>query len=157
MKVRMLAGLAVLSLAAWFPLPAQQAAAPSAPAQQSQAPASAENAGKSPVNGCCPAMQKDNATSTPEVSQAMGCCHGKMGDASKAFCCQGKDAKQASCCARQGQSATLKSEMNCCQGMKEGQRAANGAKGCCGQMNAKNAKGCCSGMSTHCPARTQAK
>jgi len=156
MKVRMLAVLSALALAAWLPLQAQQA--PPAQAPQTQAPAQTEDASKLQAKHecCCAAKaqpgQDDSAT---HDHHAMGCCHGKDAAAAKATCCEGKDAKEMSCCAKGGK--TDQAAMQCCAGMKDGQCAAKDGKACCKDMSAKNAKGCCSGMSGQCPAHAGAK
>ncbi|HXR32191.1 MAG TPA: hypothetical protein VN830_00675 [Verrucomicrobiae bacterium] len=125
MKLRILAALLIVTLAAWLPLAAQQSAT-------SQAPATPKDSGKSAVTatGCCCDHQsqqdKSKTAGTPDHS-AMACCHGK--DAKDMACC-GKDAKNT------------KASMDCCKGM-DAKMCAKEGKSCCGSGDAKDGKSCC--------------
>src|SRR5215472_12145631 len=149
MKVRMLGVIAILSLAAWLPIQAQQAAAP-APGQQAPAPAPKQDDSKAaPAKHECCCAAKANAVEGHD-HQAMDCCHGKSGDAAKADCCAGKSEKDMACCAKTEKAD--KAAMQCCAGMKDGKCAAKDGKSCCRGMNAKDETGCCTGMKEgQCP------
>lgn len=159
MKVRTLAILSILSLAAWLPLQAQQTATPAAPAAQSQAPAAADNSAKPQAkHDCCCAAKTQpapGAVAEHDHAATTSCCHGKMAGDGKASCCAGKDAKEMSCCAKKSEDG--KSTMNCCQGMKDAQCAAKGDKACCQHMNTKEGKPCCEGMGGQCAAHASGK
>ena len=127
MKIRMIAVLMILALAAWLPAMAQQAASPNQQAQTS-------------------APRVDSAK--PVAASACACCD-KMND-------QGKDAKAASCCAGEEMACCKKdskaaqSAMNCCAGKDGKQCAKKDGKGCCGKdavaCNSANGKHCCAGQ-----------
>jgi hypothetical protein len=157
MKVRISALIAILALAAWLPVQAQQAATPSATAPQTQAPATPDEKNKdAAAHGCChpKAQAGQEATDPKQDHAAMGCCHGK--DAAKASCCAGKETKDmAACCEKKD--ATGKTAMDCCKSMKDTMCAAKDAKACCGDMAAKDGKGCCAGMADHCAAHASGK
>jgi hypothetical protein len=158
MKVRMLAAISILSLAAWFPLQAQQSAAPADPAQKSQAPAASSPSEKASAKHDCCCAAKDTSAPTAAAnpdSQSKGCCHGKTAGEAKASCCDGKDAKNMSCCGKLDPAST--SAMGCCQGMKDAQCSAKGAKSCCNGKSAQSAKVCCTGMADHCQAPASGK
>lgn len=131
MKVRTLAVIAVLSLAAWLPAPAQQT------------PAAAGDTKAAAKQECC------------KGEHAADCCHGKDTEAVKAGLCQGKSAKEMPCCTK-GEKAD-QAAVQCCIGMKEGQCAAKDGKSCCGGVKENVEKGCCSKMSTQCPAHANGK
>jgi hypothetical protein len=138
MKVRMLAVIAIFSLAAWLPVPAQQPVTPAAPAQQTPAPAG----------------DSRKATTKHECSKGsenVNCCHGKDTEGVKADCCQGKSAKEmpSSTKSDKGDQATVP----CCIGMKEGPSTAKAGKSCCGGAE----KDCGSKMATQCPAQANGK
>ena len=133
MKVRMLAVIAILSLAACLPVYAQQT--PAAPGDDAKAAAKHE---------CC-----------NSGVHGAGCCQGKSAEAVKAGFCQGKSAKEMPCCTK-GEKAD-QAEVQCCIGMKEGQCSAKDGKYCCGGMKEKAEKGCCAGMATQCPAHANGK
>ena len=152
MKIRIPAVIAMLALAAWLPVQAQQAAAPNAPATQA-APAPDGKSKDATAHSCCHPKAKTGQEATSEKADqaAMECCHGKGTDAAKAACCAGKDAKEmAGCCGQKD--AAGKSAMNCCEGKKDTMCAAKDGKTCCGDMSAKDGKGCCAGMKDHCAA-----
>src|SRR5215475_11162355 len=133
MKVRMLAAIAIFSLAAWLPVYAQQTS--TAPADNSKAAAKHE---------CCKGTDHAN------------CCHGKGTEAVKTDCCQGKSAKEMPCCTK-GEKAD-QAASQCCVGMKEGQCAAGkDGKSCCGGVKESAEKGCCAGIPTECPAHASGK
>jgi hypothetical protein len=154
----MLAVIAILSLAAWLPIQAQQAASPAAPAAQAPATAAAqEDTSKAPAKHecCCAAKsQKEQGDTASGGQHAAGCCHGKDTEAAKADCCEGKSAKDTPCCGKNDKSDPK--AMPCCAGMKEGQCPGKGGR-CCSNMNAKDGKGCCGGMRRDCPAHANGK
>ena len=157
MKVRISAVIAILALAAWLPIQAQQAATPNAPA--SQAPAAAEGKSKdATAHSCCHPKAKagEEATSEKADQAAMECCQGKGADAAKAACCAGKEAKDMTGCCGQ-KDAAGKSAMNCCEGKKDTMCAAKDGKTCCSGMTAKGEKSCCAGMTDHCAAHANGK
>ena len=138
MKVRMLAVIAIFSLAAWLPVPAQQPVTPVAPAQQTPAPAG----------------DSRKATTKHECSKGsenVNGCHGKDTRRVKADCCQGKSAKgmPSSTKSDKGDQATVP----CCMDMKEGPSTGKEGKPCCGSA----AKGCCLKMAAQCPAQANGK
>ena len=154
MKVRISAVIAILALAAWLPIQAQQAATPNAPATQATA-ASDEKSKDAASHSCCHPKAKTGQEATSEKADhaAMECCHGKGADAAKAACCAGKEGKEmAGCCGQKD--AAGKSAMNCCEGKKDMMCAAKDGKACCGDMTAKDGKSCCAGMTDHCAAHT---
>jgi hypothetical protein len=157
MKVRSLAAISILALAAWLPLQAQQPSAPAGPAQKSQAPPTDSAEKPSAKHDCCCAAKDAAAQAASATSdqKAKGCCHSKTANEAKASCCDGKDPKDMPCCPKKDSSAT--SAMNCCQGMKEAQCSAKGSKSCRNGMTAQNAKECCAGMADHCPAPASGK
>jgi hypothetical protein len=156
MKVRMLAAISILSLAAWLPLQAQQSAAPADPAQKSQAPAASSTPDKaSAKHDCCCTAKETTAQAATSDQQSKGCCHAKTAGEAKASCCDGKDAKDMSCCGKKADAST--SAMSCCQAKKHEQCSAKGAKSCCNGKSAQSAKACCTGMADHCPAPASGK
>jgi hypothetical protein len=153
MKLRILAVLLVVTLAAWLPLAAQQAA------PTSQAPATPQDSGKTAVKpACCccdhnTQQDKGKADSTPDHS-AMACCQGK--DAKDMACC-GKDAKASmDCCKGKDAKMCAKDGKSCC-----GSGDAKDGKSCCGKnavaCNSKDAKNCCASASDCCVAHSHAK
>ena len=154
MKVRTPAVIAILALAAWLPIQAQQAAAPNTPATTAADGKSKDAA----AHSCCHLKAKTGQEATSENldKAAMECCHGKSADAAKAACCAGKEAKDmAGCCAQKD--AAGKSAMNCCEGKKDTMCAAKDGKTCCSDMSAKDGEGCCPGMTDHCAAHANGK
>jgi hypothetical protein len=131
MKIRMIAVLMILALAAWLPAMAQQVAAPPAPSEQAQAPASLLDSAKRAATSACAICDKTND-------------QGK--DAKAASCCAGKE---MACCKKDSKNA--QSAMNCCSGNDGKQCAKNDGKGCCGKdavaCNRANGKNCCAGQS----------
>jgi hypothetical protein len=151
MKVRISAVIAILALAAWLPIQAQQAAVPNAPAVE--ATTVADGKSKDAAHNCCHPKAKtgQDAASEKTDQTVMECCHGKGADASKATCCAGKEAKDmAGCCGLKD--AAGKAAMNCCKGRKDTMCAAKDGKACCGGMSAKDGTGCCAGMTDQCAA-----
>lgn len=149
MKVRMFAVLSILSLAAWLPMQAQQAAAPAAPAQQSSAHTATDDSKAAKHDGYCPA--KGSAT----ADAGKDCCHGKASAEGKSTCCEGNDAQAMTCCSHKAEVG--KSAADCYEGMKDAQCAAKDGKSCCEKMNAGNQKGCCAGMHDQCPMDASGK
>jgi len=155
MKLRILAVLLIVTLAAWLPLAAQQSA------PTSQAPATSSDAGKTtakPAGCCCEhEAQKDKGKAGGAVNHsAMTCCHGK--DAKDMACC-GKDNKD---------NKDAKASMDCCQGKdakmcaKDGKSCYGSDKGksCCGKDavagNSNDAKHCCASAADCCAGHTHA-
>ena len=136
MKLRILAVLLIVALAAWLPLAAQQSATP----QDSGKPTA-----KAACRCCCDKSQqdKDKTASTPGHS-AMGCC-------------QSKDAKDMACCGKDNKDA--KASMDCCKG-KDAKMCAKDGKFCCGKdavaCNSKDAKNCCAKASDCCASHAHA-
>jgi hypothetical protein len=155
MKLRILAVLLIVTLAAWLPLAARQSA------PTSQAPATPQDSGKSPAKpACCccdhkAQQDKGKAAGAPDHS-AMTCCQGK--DA-KAMACCGKDSKDAKasmdCCKDKDAKMCAKDGKSCC-----GSGDAKDGKSCCGKdalaCNSKDAKDCCASASDCCAAHTHA-
>ena len=144
MKSRMIALILMVTLAAWLPAVAQQAA-PQDPGKTAAKPAC----------DCCAQMDHQGKAATSEHS-AMTCCQGK--DAKEMPCCNkdakdGKDAKVAmTCCnSKDGKDAKMcatKDGKSCCDS-KDG-------KSCCGKdtaaCNGKDGKNCCAAMKDCCSA-----
>jgi hypothetical protein len=132
MKIRIIAVLLTLALAAWLPITAQQTAAPQPSAQQ--APATPSDTGKTACT-CCDHKQDQSS----DTAKAKNCCAGKDMD-----CCKkdGKDSQSAmNCCAgKDGKQCAKKDGKACCG--KDG-------KACCGKdamaCNSKDGKNCCAG------------
>ena len=141
MKLRLIAIVLILALAAWLPAVAQQSTgAQTTPSTDTKGSACA----------CC--HHKDHAGDSGK-----SCCHGKDGSAN---CCQSKDGKEMACCKEHSKGD--QSAMNCCEG-KEGKMCAKNGKGCCSgkdgksccgkdavACNTKDGKNCCHDMNGHC-------
>ncbi len=161
MKVRMLAVISILTLAAWLPIQAQQAASPAAPAPQAQTPATPsekdQSTAKHPCCCCCDPGKKTGpeATAATADQPAMECCHGKGTGTTKASCCAGKNAKDMACCGMKDKDGKV--VMNCCQGATAAMCAAKSGMGCCDNPNAKGGKGCCGGIKGQCAGRASGK
>jgi hypothetical protein len=158
MKVRISAVISILTLAAWLPIQAQQASPLNTPATQAQTAAQPDGKSKeAAAHSCChPNAQAGQAGTTAKPDHtAMDCCHGKAGDAAKANCCVGKEAKDMGCCGKKD--AAGKTAMNCCEGKKDTMCATKDGENCCGNMAAKDAKGCCAGAADHCAAHANGK
>jgi len=142
MKVRTPAVIAILALAAWLPIQAQQAAAPNTPATSATTAADGKSKDAA-AHSCCHLKAKTGQEATSE-------------NPDKAACCAGKEAKDmAGRCAQKD--AAGKSAMNCCEGKKDTMCAAKDGKTCCSDMSAKDGKGCCPGMTDHCAAHANGK
>ncbi len=159
MKVRMLAVIPILTLAAWLPIQAQQAASPAAPAPQLQTPATPSEKDQSTAKHpcCCDPAKKTGpeATAATADQPAMECCHGKGTGTTKASCCAGKDAKDMACCGMKDKDGKV--VMNCCQGAPAAMCTAKNGMGCCNNPNAKDGKGCCGGIKGQCAGRASGK
>lgn len=142
MKLRVLAVLPIVTLAAWLPLAAQQ----SAPASQS--PATWQDSGKptaKPPACCCQHKdQQEKGKAAGAVNHsAMACCGKGNKDAKASMdCCAGKDATM---CVKDGKS--------CC--------GSGDAKTCCGKdavaCNSKDAMRCCASASSCCAGHARGK
>lgn len=127
MKVRMLAIIGILALAAWLPIQAEQAA--QAPAVTG--PSADTNKSAAKHDCCCAAKsQTGQDPAANHDSHGAACCHGKGADAAKAGCCEGKTANNMPCCTKAEKADQV--ALQCCKGMKEGQCPAKDAKSCCG-------------------------
>lgn len=124
MKIRTIAVMLILALAAWLPLMAQQPAAPQTNAPQAQ--------DKNACTGC------EHMKDGKDASKGMACCQGK--DSS---CCKkdGKDSQSAmNCCAGKDGAQCAKDGKGCC--------GKDAKQGCCHNAmasDAKNGKQCCAG------------
>ncbi len=144
MKVRISAVISILTLAGWLPIQAQQAATPNTPAAPTQTAAQPDGKGQeAAAHSCChpKARAGQEATETKPDQTATECCHGKAGDAAKAACCAGKEAKDMACCGQK--EAAGKTAANCCAGKQDTMCAAKISKNCCSKMNTKDGKSSC--------------
>lgn len=131
MKVRMLAVLSILSLAAWLPVQAQQAPTPSAQAAQT------------------PVITKSADDTSKSAAKHECCC------AAKSQASASHDSHSAACCAKSEK--TDQASAQCCKEMKDGQCPVEDGKSCCESKNMKAGKECCAGMSGECPAHANGK
>jgi len=142
MKIRMIAVVLILAVAAWLPATAQQSATP---------PAQAESAKPAAKSACaCCEHAKDQGKEATGDHASMACCPGKEGEAAKsASCCDGKE---MACCKKEGKDN--QTAMNCC-GSKVGKMCASkNMKECCGRDamagKGKDGKNCCAGPGHAC-------
>jgi hypothetical protein len=146
MKIRSVAVLLILSLAAWLPTVAQQSSAP-----QPAAP-TADSAKPSDKTACSCCQHSEG--NTPASKSAMSCCHDKDAKAAQSSsCCEANDGKQMACCKKDAQGKSAE----CCAG-KDAQMCAknakNGDKPCCDQTTCKS---CCEKASASNTAAASSK